>query len=182
LVSVAQIVQQNSQDIVHLRSKLANRFYEPTVLLVKLNELWAHNQKSPVVDGRPTSRQTPKDAFQCFLNKLAQICDTERGGKTVTAFTVLKHPDHIEYVFASNQRKLKGLVEAQGFVKDLLTCLGEVELSALDGLKSAMIRKIICFGKPRIQGYIGDLKAHTATCIEFCKKETTDEGTSNAIC
>src|SRR4051812_41755011 len=102
---------------IPVRSKLANRFYEPIILLVGLNMSWTDHLNSKAPDLLSDKAQSPKDAFQCFVNKLGQLCDSERHGKTVTAFVVLKFPDSIQYRFASNQREEEDLIHTKSFIE-----------------------------------------------------------------
>lgn len=165
----------NPRDPVRVRSKLANRFYEPIVLLVGLTMACIHNQPSKAPDLSLDAAQSPDRAFHCFVNKLGQLCDNEQGGKSVTAFVVLKFPDRIQYRFASNQRGSDDLIGAQKFTTYILQTLGKADRDELQGMISNILRKWLSFNRPRVEAYVKVLERQTTSCISACASEDTDE-------
>jgi hypothetical protein len=161
---------------VPLRSKFANRFYEPIVLLDSLSTAWRGNQTLRVADIAYDVTQSCERAFHSFVNKLGQICDRECGGKTVTAFVVLEYPDHIQYRFASNQQETNDLVGAGMFVTWILRTLGEATDDQLREKTSPILRAVLSFTRPRVGAYIKSLKDNVAACIKTCTIEDTEEG------
>jgi hypothetical protein len=119
--------------------------------------------------------QSPERAFHCFVNKLGQLCDSERGGNTVTAFVVLQFPDRIQYRFASNQQESEDLIRAQTFTTYVLQTLGRADGDELQGMTSHILRKSLSFTKPRVEVYVKALKKQAASCISACAREDTDE-------
>jgi hypothetical protein len=113
--------------------------------------------------------------FHRFVNKLGQLCDREPRGNTVTAFVVLKFPDHIQYRFASNQQEEEQLRCAQGFINDVLETLGRAEEDELKERTSLILRKSLSFTRPRIEAYIKSLKDNSALCVAACLREGTED-------
>jgi hypothetical protein len=158
-----------------VRSKLTNRFYEPIVLLDGLNDALIHNQFSKAPDLSLDAEQSPEHSFHCFVNKLGQLCDSKRGGDTVTAFVVLKYPDRIQYLFASNQREIEDLIRAQTFITYVLQTLGKTDKDKLQGMTSHILRESLSFTRPRVEYSVKVLKIQAAACISTCEKEETGE-------
>lgn len=164
-----------SREQIHLRSKVAIRFYEPIILLLGLNVAYIHNQPSKAPDLSLDTAQSPELEFHCFVNKLGQLCDSERGGNTVTAFVVLKCPDRIQYRFASNQRSIEDLDRARTFIINVLRALGDADKDELRDVSPHILRKVLAFNKLRVVLYLKNLEKQVAPCISACKKDDTDE-------
>jgi hypothetical protein len=158
-----------------MRSKLANRFYEPIILLVGLNMAWEHNQISKAPDLSSDETESPERAFHNFVNKLGQLCDSERDGNTVTAFVVLEFPDRIQYRFASNHQEEEDLIRAKAFTTYLLQTLGGAGGDELQDKTSHILRKSLSFIRPRAGAYVKSLKKQAALCIEACARESTED-------
>ena len=119
--------------------------------------------------------QSPKLDFHCFVNKLAQLCDSDKNGDTVTAVVVLQYPDRIQYRFASNQRKEDDLIRTQSYLENILKSLGATDVGDLTFLSSHILRKVISFTRPRISAYVKSLKENTPLCISDCQRDNTQE-------
>lgn len=119
--------------------------------------------------------QSPENEFQDFVNKLSQFCDSERRGKTVTAFVVLQFPDHIEYRFASNSRNGNDLIRTQSFVKRMLDTLHKADEFKSSELNSKILQQALIFTRPRIEADVKLLNINTALCIKSCERDRTDE-------
>lgn len=174
-----------SQDINELPAGLRKRFYEPVVLLYCLSKLLVKSQhtiKPP--DLESADDKSPIKKFECFVNKLGQVCDSRRGGDTVTAFAILQ-TGCVEYRFASNRLDERSLVETAAYVKGLLQILGrasqEEALQAKDHhgseLFSTLMRKILEFNQPRISFYIRtQLLKNLDFCISVCNELGKEDG------
>ncbi|KAE9363186.1 hypothetical protein N431DRAFT_357094 [Stipitochalara longipes BDJ] len=163
---------------IQLSNKLANRFYGPIILLSALNDACVDSRPVKFPDLSFHAEQSPERAFHDFVNKLAQLCDIERGGKTVTALAVLKYPDHIQYRFTSNQRKSVELDRTQEFITSILFALGKAEEPDFQHLTSNILRKSLSFTRPRVEPYVKALKKEVISCIGVCGAENTDESRS----
>lgn len=159
---------------VLVNAKLANRFYEPIVLLKVLNAT-CDQKLSNALDPSSDMTQSAEHTFQWFANTLAQLCDSDKGGKTVTAFTVLQYPDCIEYRFASNQRDTKDLIRAQKFTSSILHILGNMQGHEKHRVISNILRRSLTFSRSRVTVEVRTLKARAEECISACKIENTDE-------
>jgi hypothetical protein len=150
-----------------IRAKLNNRFYEPLVLLITLNNTWANQRRARIPSQIIDTTLSAEDRFHNFVNKLSQLCDWECGGKTVTALVVLQHPSHIEYRFASNQRTLKELEQVKTFLQRLLAVLQEeAESGPVETAK--ILSMILPYLRRRIGMYVRSLTASVRECISMC--------------
>jgi hypothetical protein len=136
---------------------------------------WEDRQTSKPPDLSSDVGQSSERAFHCFVNKLSQLCDSERRGKTVTAFVVLEFPDRIQYRFASNQRDNKALNRTHEFLTDVLSALGEVNKCNFREKMSHILQKSLSFARPRLEEYVKALKKYTRLCISSCEEEGTAE-------
>ncbi|RFU78410.1 hypothetical protein TARUN_3811 [Trichoderma arundinaceum] len=59
------------------------------MLLVALIEVVKHTAKPPEPEPE-VDAMDPKQLFHAFVNKLGHVCDSEKGGDTVTSFVILK--------------------------------------------------------------------------------------------
>src|SRR3979411_1979030 len=95
-------------DVVQLhkdqQSKLRKFLHPAQVLLVCLNEICPRGPPPKAAEAPLNPNQSPEEMFHTFVNKLAQICDFEPKGKTITAIAVILHNAKITYVLASNHR------------------------------------------------------------------------------
>jgi len=162
---------------IHLPYSLANKFYGPIILLSALNKACIDSRPVKFPDLSFEAEQSPEKAFHNFTNKFAQLCDIERGGKTVTALAVLQYPDHIQYRFTSNQREQEELDYTQAFITSVLFALGRAEGCDVQDLTSSILRKSLSFTRPRVQIYMNSLKREVTSCISECGVEKTQEGT-----
>jgi hypothetical protein len=165
----------NTRVPIQLSYKFANRFYGPILLLHGLNVACIHNQPVHFPDVLLDAEQSPKQAFHDFVNKLAQLCDIKRGGETVTAFTVLEFPDHIQYRFTSNHRESEDFSLTQRFVTSILNALGRAERHELQDMTSTILRTFLPFTRPRVEAYVNLLKKQTIICISSTEGENTHE-------
>ncbi|KAK4204541.1 hypothetical protein QBC40DRAFT_216763 [Triangularia verruculosa] len=168
-------------DPIPLDKKQARRLYEPLILLCCLYTLFSHAEngvRTPdlgnSVDGGSQS------TFFCFVNKLSLVCDSERGGDTVTAFGLLQ-TGSIEYRFTSNQRTTSGFESAKRYVKGILGVLGAAQDDAIrdarrspedSAIFSTIIRQVLQFTRPRITEY--HIEHQFAKNLDFCINACTD--------
>lgn len=165
----------NPRAPIQLSYAFANKFYGPIVLLSGLNAACIRNRPVYFLDISTNAAQSPEQAFHDFVNKLAQLCDIERGGKTVTAFTVLQFPDHIQYLFTSNDRETEGFIRAQRFIISILNALGTAERHELQEKISNILRTSLSFTRPRVEAYVNVLKEQASVCISAGERENSDE-------
>ncbi|KAF6826260.1 hypothetical protein CMUS01_09502 [Colletotrichum musicola] len=115
-------------------------------------------------------------AFHSFVDKLAQVCDNQRGGTTVTSFSILKGDVGPQYVFGSNQRTEADLCEVQEFVEDLLRFVGTNPSNLKPKpLTKQVLWKILLFNQLRLQLYLERLEGHLEGCIKDCERRNASE-------
>ncbi|KAK1505495.1 hypothetical protein CABS01_00963 [Colletotrichum abscissum] len=153
-------------------------FYEPIVLEQGLQVACRAGQD--VFNGTPKvendSLASQFQVFRSFVEKLAQVCDNERGGQTVTSFTVLEGEDGPEYVFGSNHRDADELSETQQFAEDLLTLVGKNPTGLKPKpLAKQVLWKILLFNLPRLDIYLNNVGKHLDACIDDCERRGAPE-------
>jgi hypothetical protein len=110
-----------------------------------------------------------------YANCLAEVCDSEKGGDTVTGVVILQHPSNIQYVIASNQRSQNKLDQTKSFVTSLLKLLKENSQqdhgpgSASPKPRVEVLRSIIDFNSSRLSLYALWISKHTEACIDSGK-------------
>ncbi|KAJ0297654.1 hypothetical protein COL516b_010506 [Colletotrichum fioriniae] len=153
-------------------------FYEPIVLEYALQVACRAGQD--VFNGNPKvendSLATQAQVFRSFVEKLAQICDNERGGQTVTSFTVLEGDDGPDFVFASNHRDADELSDTQQFAEDLLTLVGKNPTGLKPkALAKQVLWKILLFNLPRLGIYLDNAVKYLDACIDDCDRREATE-------
>ena len=143
------------------------------MLLRTLIQVIPGGRPSEPADPSSGLSQSPEEAFQCYVYKLAQVCDNERGGTTVTSFAVLREPDKIFYIFASNQMTAQQMEDVKAFVTSILTKLQEALTLGDFGarLTNTIRRDILRFNKPRLDHYIRHFAAQLPECLSRCASE-----------
>ncbi|KAF4963830.1 hypothetical protein FSARC_8190 [Fusarium sarcochroum] len=170
-------------DIVPLKPKQKRRLYEPVIMYKSLTEI-THEEgalRSAEVPDRPG---TEEQRYHRFLHRIASVCDSTKGGKTVTSVTILDGEERFTYVFGCNQISIGELSRTQKFVTDLLR-----KLSGFDKLKdyektsvrSDVLKMILIFNLPRIDCYLRDLKNQLVDCLDYCERKTDAKGTDSAV-
>lgn len=167
----------NIPNPVPLSPGVARRFYEAVIFLDRLTDVnFKKNNTREPPDLDTATGKSPKHEFFCFVNKLAQICDSQHGGDTVTAFAVLQ-PGSIQYRFASNNRDTAALEKVKTYVTDILNTLGQTTNSQLSAaVHQQILAKVVAFNRSRIEVYVSGLVKQFDFCIEACESGETPEG------
>ncbi len=108
---------------------------------------------------------------EIFLCKLAKICDSKKGGDTITALACLKDGDRLEYILCSNARHGPDLEACAVFLTDLLNYI----IMNPDKLQDKALRKqvlwrVLKFNIGRVGFYLKALNATVADCIDDCDR------------
>ncbi|KAF4472242.1 hypothetical protein FALBO_841 [Fusarium albosuccineum] len=144
--------------------------YEPLVLEYAMIQSCAltreePNSYSPVAFD---DFQSDEDAFQTLANKLAQVCDNERGGDTVTALTVLQAERGPEFVLASNRKDQAGLQSTEVFLNRLLRLVGDnPEGLNRNALEKRVLWMMLSFNIPRVTEYQQNLRKALDVCLKL---------------
>jgi hypothetical protein len=163
--------------------KLDRRFYEAVALFRALHRACRQGRRLSALysalDWDQRSVTSAEHHFQCFVNKLAQVCDSKRGGATVSSFAVTQTPDRIIYVFAANKGNASQLESTKSFVVSLLRLAASASLqSSQDKLTAhgTLLRKILQFNKGRVKTYLVCLVKNLGLCIEDCSRSGSEDG------
>ncbi|KAK8127241.1 hypothetical protein PG984_008349 [Apiospora sp. TS-2023a] len=153
--------------------------YQPLVLEDAMNRVMkGHRDGAGESLGIPTDSMLPSfEAHKCFANKLAQVLDSERGGRTVTALTILKGGSSQPiYVVASNQRSQDQLEGVREFLQELLRFVhtNPLKLNPKPLLKK-VLGMIIMFNFSRFQAYLNNLRRGLDACIADCGKRVKSQ-------
>jgi hypothetical protein len=114
--------------------------------------------------------------FQTLVNKLAQICDFEPKGNTVTALTVIWYNGRVCYVLASNRRGGGALKNARAGLNAVLGILkANLEASARvsdEEMEKRLLREILSWNNVRVRSYLISLSRELQVCMKRC--DTSD--------
>lgn len=170
------------EEPVPLPSRVIHRFYEPIVLLSSL--LGASKGKGMASSPPPDPAidiQDAKQVFYAFVNKLSHVCDSSKGGGTVTSFMVLngQHaPGGVHYWFATNRQTNEQLENTLAFVNKLLRRLDQAPMGqeGQHTVRRELLSDVLQFNRPRISVYLQALQPQARECLRRCSmEEETDE-------
>lgn len=167
------------EEPIPLSSRITHKFFEPIVLLKVLTDAVKSTAKPPPLEAR-IDLLDPKQVFCAFVNKLGHVCDSTKGGETVTSFTVLRqdsNPDYAHYVFAANVQTDSQLEATSTYVKTLLHQVGKAPEYQEDQreVRRSLLYHILRFNRPRITLYLQDLHPHIVSCLANCRTDNTYE-------
>ena len=170
-------------DLVPMKNKFIQKFYEPVVILSALMES-AKKVIPPATSVlSPFDKGNNRETYHSFVYKLAHVCTSDQA-KTITAFMILRHEedsDRAHYMFASNGRKPGELEETAEFVRELLRMAGSASpnkpLEQRIRIRREVFTLVLRFNRPRIKMYLQKLRARIEKCQQECRKERTEENT-----
>lgn len=163
-----------------LTSEQLQGLYEPILLHVALHKATAYptypHESENQLAGAYQAEMADFKAFRFYVNKLAQACDNERGGDTVSAIAILQGSAGPNYVIGSNFRDPGDLQRTEDFMRRLLDLIGKNP----DGLQPKPLRSrvlwyILGFNIPRLEEYLQNLNAAVQECRESCERKEEDE-------
>ena len=144
------------------RNKLLHRFYEPLVLLHVLDNIQGDHiaragSENPSLDGIPQNELRRR-----FLDSLSYICDSEKGGDTITAIAAAMPP--LTYYVACNKTPKANVIS---FLRSTLKQLGSVY--GPDGrlcleVENKVLEDCVTFSQKRIKTYWKFLKCSLKKC------------------
>jgi hypothetical protein len=110
--------------------------------------------------------------FHTFVNKLAQICDFEPKGNTVSAIAVIWRDGRICYILASNRRTnvpLKNGRAGLTAVLDILKSNLEATTSESDEvMEGRLMREVLRWNSVRVRSYLTSLSKALQACMKRC--------------
>lgn len=160
------------------QAKLRRFLHPAEVLLVCLNDICPRGPPQKASDAPPNPNQSPEEMFHTFVNKLAQICDFEPKGGTITALAVIWNNARICYVLASNRRGTGALKNARAGLKaalDILKSNLEARTKASDEvMERRLMEEILRRNNVRVRSYLNSLSKELQICIKKCDASTPE--------
>ncbi|KAK4675228.1 hypothetical protein QC764_500070 [Podospora pseudoanserina] len=170
---------------VPLAPSQAKRLYGAIHLFCALNNALPHvsNPHTPDDDSIVTTPDDDRALYRCFVNKIAQICDTKHGGDTVTSAMIVQ-PGQVEYWIASNSRTKTQMAGVKKFLSDeILKVLGSMKGQDLEdeakvkAVSDSLLKKVIAYCRWRLYKYLRTLVDNIGLCLESCAKDSGAEAT-----
>ncbi|KAI8710922.1 hypothetical protein NCS52_01521000 [Fusarium sp. LHS14.1] len=122
--------------------------------------------------------QSDSEAFRVLVNKLAQVCDNERGGNSVTAMTILEGTSGPQFVFAANREDEEETRATTRFVTNLLQLAGQNPQNlSPDALEKRVLWMILAFNMSRIIEYKDGLDKALGLCLEDHERRQSEDET-----
>ncbi|KAK1847417.1 hypothetical protein CCHR01_09943 [Colletotrichum chrysophilum] len=169
-----------------LRNRL-RRFYDALVLLSSLIEACKVNGQTRANNEGYEPSDNPNIVLECFINKLAQVCDNVPFGDTVTALAItIRNYDGLLYTFAYNRQTVGDPNKATNFVRRLLNDTGTATLDQVKDdphspLFQRALQQILEFHDKRILAYRDKLMKSVVACIVDCNANNSHESMVRAI-
>ncbi|KAL6859251.1 hypothetical protein J3F83DRAFT_763357 [Trichoderma novae-zelandiae] len=175
----SQPLDHTTQEPIPLSSRIVHKFFEPIILLVALVDA-VRNTAKPRPPEPEIDVQNPTQLFCALVNKLGHVCDSEKGGETVTSFVVLENeadPRRAHYVFAVNRQADGQLQSTATYVRTLLRKVGQAPEGQANqhDARHSLLYHVLRFNRPRVSVYLRELRTQTALCLEKCRSEATEE-------
>jgi hypothetical protein len=156
---------------LHPYQRLLGRFYEVLFLLKALGQTRGiHTPEPPALDQQQESRRR-------FLQDLAYICDSQKGGDTCTAIGIEESSHNYTFWVAVN----KARDEITEFLKDVLKILRiSVNLSVqeMETHREMLIRDCIEFASLRINEEKKLLFKAARDCLQGLDMQSSEQGMS----
>ncbi|KND92723.1 hypothetical protein TOPH_02769 [Tolypocladium ophioglossoides CBS 100239] len=170
------------EEPVPLISRLIHKFYEPVILLVSLIGSTAGAGAPRPPEPVPIDVHDDKQVFQAFLNKLGHVCDSMKGGNTVTSFVALRHEHNqggVNYWFAANRRSTDELEATATYVEGLLQKVNQVTEGREheNDVRIDLLCDILRFNRSRVSVYLRTLRSQIEECLT--RMDVSDENIEN---
>jgi hypothetical protein len=161
--------------------RLMKRFYEPLVLQHVLGSTRGdHIPRPPPADVQDAEELDGISLRRDFLDKLAFVCDYEKGGATVTAIALQQTPAAVILWVGANEdvkSKVKPFLEI--ILSSLETLRSKPAESVIKEAENGIFRRAVEFGKSRIKAYLRCMKEPLDKCRKILAKSNrdSDQGT-----
>lgn len=150
-----------------------------------LNDICPRGPPQKVSDPPPNPNQSSEEMFHTLVNKLAQICDFQPKGDTISAIAVILYNAKITYVLASNRRGPGALKNARKGLADVLNVLkSNLEASSKDAdevIERRLLNKILWWNHVRVRSYLTALSSELQTCMVRCDTGTAGTAAREAL-
>ncbi|KAH6900412.1 hypothetical protein B0T10DRAFT_600701 [Thelonectria olida] len=171
---IISIQRPSPSAVKELKPRQLRRFYEPVILRKAIADI-AHKHGTIKPPDRPPRPKTAEERFHRYVDKLANMCDWEKGGNTVTAFAILDTEDAFVYVFGCNEVSDAGLRQTAEFVVILLQKISgfrNLKPAEKDAVKKDIFNLLVLFNRPRVEKYLSALRKELMNCIKSCGDKT----------
>ena len=164
--------------------KLTRRFYETLVLQNVLGSTRGDHISRQPPDVQDDEELDGISLRRNFLDKLAFVCDHEKGGATVTAIALQQTPAAVIFWVAANE-DVKSKVKP--FLENILSSLEKLHSkpaeSVIKEAEDKIFRCAVEFGKSRIKAYLRCMKEPLTKCCKILAKSDrdSDQGTESII-
>jgi hypothetical protein len=142
---------------LNTNGKLLRRFYEPLILLSVLDPTRGAHRPDLITDRGLQGREK---LWRNFLDQLSFLCDSKRGGDTVTAIAAQRTVEHTVFWLASNSNtgsKAKKHVE---WILSRLNSLYDADLEKIELVENEIKAHCITFSSSRIDTSVSFLLRH----------------------
>ena len=158
------------------------RFYEALVLQHVLGITRGDHIPRPLPDVQDAEELDGISLRRNFLEKLAFVCDYEKGGASVTAIALQQTPAAVIFWVAANE-DVKSKVKP--FLETILSSLERLHSkpagSVIKEAEDEVFRRAVQFGKSRIKAYMRCMKEPLDECREILAKSDRDSDQSKAV-
>ena len=159
--------------------KLTRRFYETLVLQHVLGSTRGDHIPRHPPDVQDEEELDGISLRRDFLDKLAFVCDYEKGGATVTAIALQQTPAAVIFWIAANE-DVKSKVKP--FLETILSSLERLHSKPAESIikeaEDKVFRCAVEFGKSRIKAYLRCMKEPLAKCRKILEKSDRDSDQS----
>jgi hypothetical protein len=153
--------------------------YLPIAVEKALTEVCHANKAvtSDAIGGDNLSLLSEVSVYHAFLDKIAQSCDHQRGGDTITAVTVEQAPQGPIFVLAFNRRTRSQARHIADFLRNLLSYVGQnPDNLNSKPLKKRVLWRILLHHVHRLKHYLKGVAKAIHQCIEYCERHGEIEG------
>ena len=122
----------------------------------------------------------PRKIFQNFVNRLALICQVEPNGDAVSSCAILREPEKVVYLLASNHRSDMQLGAVARALRSLLEMVPRWEEESHDDnteLRHRMLREVLALSWCRVKRYLVCFITELSQCIASCQRSELGRGT-----
>ena len=130
---------------------------------------------SGVKDGHRPREKSRDDAWEArrdFLDSFAYLCDTEKGGATVTA-TALQRRLHGNTLWLAANEGIKNDIKL--YAEAILLKLREMEFKPQDAVEEDIFKLVVEKCELRIQFYVGKTQEYARNCRMQLRQEPRDD-------
>jgi hypothetical protein len=158
-ISESKSLSLTTNKVLNRFPKLLRRFYEPLVFLSVLNPVRGirfSNNGYRLDDSLDELRRS-------FINGLATICDSHKGGDTVTAAALQSTPQQTIIWVAANKNITQTTID---YLHGILDRLVHVTADSKQSTLEEITDMVITFCQPKLQYYRNQLDAELPRCLK----------------